>query len=66
MIDEENKGQFNCSICGSPASLEDCKIDEHGLPVHESCQVIKLLPQSETPSPFTFPKKPVRLKKRFL
>jgi len=28
-----------CWICGDTCRLEDCKIDEHGLPVHEVCYV---------------------------
>jgi len=32
-----------CWICGKPIRLEDCKIDEHGMPVHEACYVAKLL-----------------------
>ncbi len=31
-----------CWICGHPASLETCKIDEYGLAVHEQCQALKL------------------------
>ncbi len=31
-----------CSICGQALSLEDCKIDEKGLPVHESCYCMKV------------------------
>jgi hypothetical protein len=26
-----------CWICGKDISLEHCKIDEHGLTVHQSC-----------------------------
>lgn len=33
---------LRCSICGKPSSLEDCKINERGLPVHESCYLAKL------------------------
>jgi hypothetical protein len=31
-----------CWICGRPVSLEECKVDEHGLPVHEECHALKL------------------------
>ncbi len=31
-----------CWICGQPCPLEDCKVDETGLPVHEKCQVARL------------------------
>ena len=31
-----------CWICGKPAPLESCKIDEHGLAVHENCYVTRL------------------------
>jgi hypothetical protein len=31
-----------CWICGKTTSLESCKVDEHGLPVHEACQALKL------------------------
>ena len=33
----------NCWICGRPAELENCKIDEHGQPMHEHCYVAKLV-----------------------
>lgn len=32
-----------CWICGEQVSLEICKIDEHGLAVHEDCCVVRLL-----------------------
>jgi hypothetical protein len=31
-----------CSICSQNVMLEQCKIDEHGKPVHENCYVTKL------------------------
>jgi hypothetical protein len=31
-----------CWICGRAVSLEECKIDEHGLAVHERCCVARL------------------------
>jgi hypothetical protein len=31
-----------CWICGTEVDLETCKVDEHGLPVHEACQTLKL------------------------
>lgn len=32
-----------CWICGRIVPLEECKVDEHGLPVHEDCYVVLLL-----------------------
>lgn len=32
-------GLTRCRICGNTCRLEDCKIDEDGLPVHEVCYV---------------------------
>jgi hypothetical protein len=29
--------QIACVICGSPVSLENCKFNEEGKPVHEDC-----------------------------
>jgi hypothetical protein len=31
-----------CWICGKPCGLETCKIDEHGMPVHEGCYVARI------------------------
>jgi hypothetical protein len=31
-----------CAVCGKPVSLEDCKIDERGHPVHEECYVARM------------------------
>lgn len=31
-----------CWICGKAVKLENCKVDEYGLPVHEDCYVAKL------------------------
>jgi hypothetical protein len=31
-----------CWICSKPVLLENCKIDEHGRPVHENCYVTRL------------------------
>lgn len=33
-----------CSLCNRPIRLEDCKIDEDGLPAHEECYVQKVCP----------------------
>jgi hypothetical protein len=30
-------GRVSCVICGCPVSLEDCKLDEQGDPVHDHC-----------------------------
>jgi uncharacterized OB-fold protein len=32
----------HCWICGRAVKLEDCKVDEHGLAVHELCHFAKL------------------------
>jgi hypothetical protein len=39
-----------CWICGKTLRLEDCKIDEHGLGVHENCYVAKIT-QEKAPPP---------------
>jgi hypothetical protein len=31
-----------CWICGKAVTLEDCKVDEYGMAVHEDCYVAKL------------------------
>ena len=33
----------SCCICGKIVRLEDCKMDERGSPVHESCYVANLI-----------------------
>jgi hypothetical protein len=30
-----------CWICGEPTTLETCKVDEYGLPVHDDCQALR-------------------------
>jgi hypothetical protein len=42
-----DKARRICWICGGEVSLESCKVDEHGLPVHESCQTLKLSLRTE-------------------
>lgn len=37
---------FLCSICFKGISLEDCKIDEDGRPVHEKCYAERMLHRS--------------------
>ncbi len=37
-----------CWICATAVRLEDCKIDERGLPVHESCYVANLIGKKAT------------------
>jgi hypothetical protein len=37
---------FFCSICFKPVDLTDCKIDENGRPIHETCFATKLLYKS--------------------
>jgi len=39
-----------CWICGHAVPLEECKIDEHGLAVHDKCYVAKLALE-KNPSP---------------
>lgn len=34
---------FLCSICFKSVSLEDCKIDEDGRPIHETCYATSVL-----------------------
>ena len=34
---------FLCSICFKSISLEDCKVDEDGRPVHEKCYAERVL-----------------------
>lgn len=36
---EARSRHVSCVICGSPVSLEGCKLDEHGDPVHDQCYV---------------------------
>ena len=36
-----------CWICGKPVLLEDCKVDEKGRAVHESCYIAKVAQQKE-------------------
>lgn len=31
--------EIDCTVCGDPVPLEDCKTDEHGKAVHEECYV---------------------------
>jgi hypothetical protein len=45
----------NCWICGRPAELESCKIDERGQPVHEDCYVARLAPSSRAQKFPSFP-----------
>ncbi len=33
----------NCSMCGKPVALEECKSDDHGHPVHEDCYVAEVV-----------------------
>lgn len=33
---------YKCWICGKAVDLRTCKIDEHGLTVHEDCYAAKL------------------------
>jgi hypothetical protein len=38
-----------CWICGKAVPLEECKVDEHGLAVHEKCYVAKLALEAPLP-----------------
>jgi hypothetical protein len=31
-----------CWVCNQPIQLETCKTDEHGNPVHEQCQFLRM------------------------
>ena len=33
---------FACWVCGKTVQLENCKVDEHGLPVHAACYVVRV------------------------
>ena len=33
-----------CAICNAPVTLEHCKIDEDGGPVHDACYTKKVIP----------------------
>ena len=35
------KNRF-CWICGNTVDLENCKVDEHGMPVHGDCYFLKV------------------------
>jgi hypothetical protein len=34
---EERVKTVSCTICCKPVRLEDCKVDDLGQPVHETC-----------------------------
>jgi hypothetical protein len=38
-----------CWICGRAVRLEECKVDEYGLAVHEECQTLKLALRDQQP-----------------
>ena len=40
-----------CWICGKPVSLENCKVDEQGLPVHGECYLVRVALNSMRPQP---------------
>lgn len=46
MMTSSNRSNV-CWICGKVVSLEECKVDEHGLAVHEDCYVVLILWQKE-------------------
>lgn len=35
-------GYIACVLCSSPVSLENCKFDERGGPVHDGCYIERL------------------------
>jgi hypothetical protein len=41
---------FCCEICGEHVSLNNCKTDEQGLPVHEKCYVARVVLREHAPS----------------
>lgn len=43
-----NVRDINCWICNEVVSINGCKFDEHGRPVHEQCCVTRLAPQNVT------------------
>jgi hypothetical protein len=45
MADEPTIPQMvpqTCWVCGESIRLEECKVDEYGLPVHERCYLAKV------------------------
>jgi hypothetical protein len=38
-----------CWICGKPVVLENCNVDEHGLPVHQECNFARVALNSMRP-----------------
>jgi hypothetical protein len=40
-----------CWICGKVVDLNNCKADEHGLPVHEPCYVARIIIKSNQSEP---------------
>jgi hypothetical protein len=51
----ETKPFATCAVCGKPCSLENCKTDKFGRPVHDACYLMVLaskrvlLPTTPTP-----------------
>ncbi len=43
MPDKQVPSQRYCWMCGTAISLEECKLDEKGLPVHEDCYVARVV-----------------------
>jgi len=43
-----HSGRVSCVICGSPVSLEECKLDERGDPVHDHCYFNSLSGQNHS------------------
>lgn len=49
------RGIFRCAVCDRLVSLQDCKINEDGRAVHESCYILRTLQQSRREPPRTYP-----------
>jgi hypothetical protein len=45
------RAAYCCWICGKPVTLENCKVDEHGFPVHGDCYVVRAALNSMRPQP---------------
>ena len=40
------RGIFRCAVCDRLVSLQDCKINEDGRAVHQSCYILRTLHES--------------------
>ena len=55
-----SKRTLCCWMCGQSCCLEDCKTDEHGLPVHEDCYVSRVTKSVSQDSFVPARRRPVR------